>query len=283
MGARKRQPGVATITFGAVIIVLGAVPAVWQSVYEGSRESSSIHHRAGRSLLATSYPEWTRALLDRACVQSASCSSRDSCETACNSDSACPGYMFIAGSSSGSICRTFSAVDSFTAPSDEVLYRKPGPPCILYDDVAATASGNSYSGVVSRVGSEATVLLTDTGENRTFAWSDVSLVVAGGAYACGAASSSSSALYPPDLFSKDQRKNGAVVLYLVGVLYLFFALAIVCDDYFVPALEVITVKLHLSDDVAGATFMAAGGSAPELFTSLIGVFIAKSEVGFGTI
>ena len=39
----------------------------------------------------------------------------------------------------------------------------------------------------------------------------------------------------------------------------------------------------ISDDVAGATFMAAGGSAPELFTSVIGVFIAVSDVGIGTI
>ena len=29
--------------------------------------------------------------------------------------------------------------------------------------------------------------------------------------------------------------------------------------------------------------MAAGGSAPELFTSIIGVFIAQSDVGIGTI
>lgn len=29
--------------------------------------------------------------------------------------------------------------------------------------------------------------------------------------------------------------------------------------------------------------MAAGGSAPELFTSMIGVFIAFSDVGIGTI
>ena len=29
--------------------------------------------------------------------------------------------------------------------------------------------------------------------------------------------------------------------------------------------------------------MAAGGSAPELFTSIIGVFVAKSDVGIGTI
>ena len=29
--------------------------------------------------------------------------------------------------------------------------------------------------------------------------------------------------------------------------------------------------------------MAAGGSAPELFTSVIGVFVARSDVGIGTI
>ncbi|KAI4833365.1 hypothetical protein KUCAC02_016273 [Chaenocephalus aceratus] len=48
-------------------------------------------------------------------------------------------------------------------------------------------------------------------------------------------------------------------------------------------LTVITEKLQISDDVAGATFMAAGGSAPELFTSVIGVFVSHSNVGIGTI
>jgi sodium/potassium/calcium exchanger 2 len=55
-------------------------------------------------------------------------------------------------------------------------------------------------------------------------------------------------------------------------------------QFFVPALEVVIERFDISDDVAGATLMAAGGSAPELFTSLIGVFFAKSgSVGFGTI
>ena len=44
----------------------------------------------------------------------------------------------------------------------------------------------------------------------------------------------------------------------------------------------ISEKWGLSDDVAGATLMAAGGSAPELFTSLIGTF-NRSDVGIGTI
>lgn len=89
--------------------------------------------------------------------------------------------------------------------------------------------------------------------------------------------------YPPDLFSLEQRQQGWVFLHLMGMVYMFVALAIVCDEFFVPALEVITNKLQISDDVAGATFMAAGGSAPELFTSLIGIFISHSNVGIGTI
>ncbi|XP_068427702.1 sodium/potassium/calcium exchanger 1-like isoform X2 [Clinocottus analis] len=89
--------------------------------------------------------------------------------------------------------------------------------------------------------------------------------------------------YPKDLFSVEQRQQGWVSLHLLGMIYMFVALAIVCDEFFVPGLEVITNKLEISDDVAGATFMAAGGSAPELFTSLIGVFISHSNVGIGTI
>ncbi|XP_049591278.1 sodium/potassium/calcium exchanger 2 isoform X7 [Syngnathus scovelli] len=89
--------------------------------------------------------------------------------------------------------------------------------------------------------------------------------------------------YPPDLFNIQQRRRGAVILHMFGMIYMFIALAIVCDEFFVPALTVITEKLTISDDVAGATFMAAGGSAPELFTSIIGVFISHSNVGIGTI
>lgn len=89
--------------------------------------------------------------------------------------------------------------------------------------------------------------------------------------------------YPEDIFTIEDRRRGWVILHILGMMYMFVSLAIVCDEFFVPALGVITDKLAISDDVAGATFMAAGGSAPELFTSLIGVFIAHSNVGIGTI
>uniref|UniRef100_A0A8C6S1Q3 Solute carrier family 24 member 4b n=1 Tax=Neogobius melanostomus TaxID=47308 RepID=A0A8C6S1Q3_9GOBI len=89
--------------------------------------------------------------------------------------------------------------------------------------------------------------------------------------------------FPEDFFTNDERKSGAVMLHIVATLYMFLALAITCDEYFVTSLEKICDKLDLSEDVAGATFMAAGSSAPELFASVIGVFITHGDVGVGTI
>nr|XP_046256969.1 sodium/potassium/calcium exchanger 3 isoform X1 [Scatophagus argus] len=89
--------------------------------------------------------------------------------------------------------------------------------------------------------------------------------------------------FPRDYFTNQERMEGAVGLHVLCAVYMFYALALVCDDYFVPSLEKICERLHLSEDVAGATFMAAGSSAPELFTSVIGVFVTKGDVGVGTI
>uniref|UniRef100_K3WNP6 Sodium/calcium exchanger membrane region domain-containing protein n=1 Tax=Globisporangium ultimum (strain ATCC 200006 / CBS 805.95 / DAOM BR144) TaxID=431595 RepID=K3WNP6_GLOUD len=84
---------------------------------------------------------------------------------------------------------------------------------------------------------------------------------------------------------QDWERNGGIVVYICALLYLFVALAIICDDYFVCALEKITETMGLSQDVAGATFMAAGSSAPELFVSLADNVFKKPEesLGIGTI
>ncbi|XP_071965872.1 sodium/potassium/calcium exchanger 5-like isoform X3 [Antedon mediterranea] len=89
--------------------------------------------------------------------------------------------------------------------------------------------------------------------------------------------------FPSGFFTKDQRQNGAVAINFLVAFYIFGAIAIICDDYFVPSLEGITEGLNLAPDVAGATFMAAGSSAPEFFTSIIGVFITGGDIGTGTI
>ncbi|CAG5080929.1 Similar to slc24a5: Sodium/potassium/calcium exchanger 5 (Danio rerio) [Cotesia congregata] len=89
--------------------------------------------------------------------------------------------------------------------------------------------------------------------------------------------------FPHDLFDEKQRQEGAVVVHVIVSLYLFIALAVVCDKFFVPAVEKICHALSMSKDVAGATFMAAATSAPELFVNAIGTFITEGDIGVGTI
>jgi len=83
--------------------------------------------------------------------------------------------------------------------------------------------------------------------------------------------------------NKGAPNSGAIILHIIGILYMFLGLSVVCDEYFCGALDVMVEHYKVKPDVAGATFMAAGGSAPELFTSLMGVFFSESDVGFGTI
>jgi hypothetical protein len=80
-----------------------------------------------------------------------------------------------------------------------------------------------------------------------------------------------------------QRAWFACVVYISAILFIFLGIAVVCDDFFCTSLEVICEKLNLSEQVAGATFMAAGSSAPELATSLVTVFTSRNSTGLGTI
>ncbi|XP_034077142.1 sodium/potassium/calcium exchanger 5 isoform X1 [Gymnodraco acuticeps] len=89
--------------------------------------------------------------------------------------------------------------------------------------------------------------------------------------------------FPEGFFTVQERKDGGLVIYFMIIFYMFLAVAIICDDYFLPSLEVISERLGLSQDVAGATFMAAGSSAPELVTAFLGVFVTKGDIGVSTI
>ncbi len=75
-----------------------------------------------------------------------------------------------------------------------------------------------------------------------------------------------------------------ILLAFIALLFIFYLLAKVCDDHFVRSLEIITQRLKISQDVSGATFMAIGSSAPELFTAIIALSrVGIESVGAGTI
>ena len=77
-----------------------------------------------------------------------------------------------------------------------------------------------------------------------------------------------------------------VVLSLALILIAVLVLAVVTDRFFIPSLDAISQRLKLSDEVAGASLMAMGSSAPELSIALIALFAGggeHSDVGIATI
>ena len=65
-----------------------------------------------------------------------------------------------------------------------------------------------------------------------------------------------------------------------------YLLAIITDEFFIVSLDQIATRLKLPHNVAGASLMAMGSSAPELAIAMLALFTASgahSDVGIGTI
>ena len=76
-----------------------------------------------------------------------------------------------------------------------------------------------------------------------------------------------------------------ILLCLASITIAVYLLAILTDRYFIVSLDEISSRLRLSNDVAGATLMAMGSSAPELAIALIALVKpgGHGDVGIGTI
>lgn len=72
-----------------------------------------------------------------------------------------------------------------------------------------------------------------------------------------------------------------ILLYIIALLLSFYILAKVVDEYFVDALDKIANKINMSSDAAGATLMAVGSSAPELFVAIFAVMRPGDHAAIG--
>ena len=77
----------------------------------------------------------------------------------------------------------------------------------------------------------------------------------------------------------------ALILYTLALLVSFYLLAQVCDEYFIKSLDQIAKRFKMSPEAAGATLMAVGSSAPELFVAIIALVRpgGHEAIGMGTI
>ncbi len=80
-----------------------------------------------------------------------------------------------------------------------------------------------------------------------------------------------------------------LVLSFLALFVSFYLLAKIVEGYFIGSLDKIASKLKMSSDAAGATLMAVGSSAPELFVAVFAVFRpgespgAHAAIGIGNI
>ncbi|XP_041987136.1 sodium/potassium/calcium exchanger 4-like [Aricia agestis] len=89
--------------------------------------------------------------------------------------------------------------------------------------------------------------------------------------------------FPPDGFTRYQRRHGFIAVHCVLAVYCFLLLGTVCEQYFVPTIKIICERLNMASDIAGATFMAAASSSPELFINCVGTFVTEGDLGVGAV
>lgn len=77
----------------------------------------------------------------------------------------------------------------------------------------------------------------------------------------------------------------AVLISLLVIVAAVYLLAVITDAFFIESLDQLAKKWGLPNNVAGASLMAMGSSAPELAIALFAVFLGgkHSDVGIGTI
>ncbi|NDJ36712.1 MAG: calcium/sodium antiporter [Chloroflexi bacterium] len=75
------------------------------------------------------------------------------------------------------------------------------------------------------------------------------------------------------------------VVSLLVIVAATYILAVVTDKFFIVSLDVVASRLRMPSDVAGASLMAIGSSAPELCIAMVAVILGgrHSDVGIGTI
>lgn len=73
------------------------------------------------------------------------------------------------------------------------------------------------------------------------------------------------------------------LIYSLGLLSCMYMFYLVTDYRLLPAIRVLCERLHIPDDVAGATLLGAALNAPELFTSAVSAFATNGSVGVGIV
>ncbi|GAB5359085.1 hypothetical protein AAMO2058_000514000 [Amorphochlora amoebiformis] len=77
--------------------------------------------------------------------------------------------------------------------------------------------------------------------------------------------------------------GGKITLEILGLAYLFSCMAVACDSYLMPATELLSEWLRMSDDLAGVSLLAMASAAPEIVISCIGILNHEFRVSMACV
>jgi len=81
----------------------------------------------------------------------------------------------------------------------------------------------------------------------------------------------------------DPASVGLTLACTISIAFLFVGLALVCDDYLAPSLERLVKRFHIPHNVASATFLAFGSSAPEICINCVATYRNHVTMSLGAI
>lgn len=84
-------------------------------------------------------------------------------------------------------------------------------------------------------------------------------------------------------FSQEEMSQGAVILHIVGIIYVLAAIQVVTSTRLAPLIDSVIAKYSLTSDVSRAFWLGLAGSAPELCICFTGFLLADSAVGLGNV
>lgn len=91
------------------------------------------------------------------------------------------------------------------------------------------------------------------------------------------------ASYPEDILTYEQIRKGGFLLYLFAIMYCFYGISLVTQNYINPAIDIIKAKGVFSADTMNATLLAFTNSAAECFIIMNSIFFGVSDIGISTV
>jgi hypothetical protein len=89
--------------------------------------------------------------------------------------------------------------------------------------------------------------------------------------------------YPDGAFTNSQIRNGASILYIIGIMYCFMGISLATTHFINPSIDIIKKKGTMNAETMNATLLAFTNGLAETFIIINSIFFGVSDIGISTV